>query len=472
MIIDDFEQKILERYLGNPEFVVRVRGEKKVEIIVYYNGIKYFDYRDGKINLNEAVFLPNNINIKSLKGDIPLKVKKDVYKINELNFEFKVGSYVREDKSKGRKFDLQISEEKYQVLKELKQEIESFFPSVEYEKIDNGKYRFFIGKEKSGIICFEDLYNLLIKGYNKCSSIKFHVDLVNKDISKLHNDFDESFRILDETMKTRINIYCSDNVEHIDDYTRTKNDTNTEKQYQQKLMNIMNDNKKRAKLCKKFFGSEDAKPFEMEYSLYSKEENEKSQSVTKGRIDNIFVKKDTLIMVELKMGTSVIAGTNGIHKHLLDLCNIFENNKNVLKEISNVINNRDRIINQNQQIKKYSISENNSTNLKYKQYYIICGYDEKNGITKQSVKNEIKRVYNETINSVEILKTVDTYRKSTLTKDNKTAKKFSESLKRYPNQLLNLTIAGYIKKLKDYNCEVTIYLANEDYTECELVEEI
>lgn len=469
MNIKEFERSLIKRYLSDEKFVVRIRGENRPAIIVYYNGIKYFDYKNGVFNLNEAVFIPNNTNKEKLEANyIPKNVEKDVDKIHDLNFKFTVGTYLGRDKSKGKKFDLEFSkvrEENTQMVNNTIQEIKRFYPNLKCEKIlqnEKEKYVFFINKNE--IIDFNELYRLLLNGYNKCPSIKFHVDLINNDLSKLQNKFAESFKILDEVMERRIDIYCSGKINHEDDYIRTKEDTNTEKQYQQRLMNIMNNKEKREILCERIFNSKYVKPFEMEYSMYSKKENEEGElkKSTKGRIDNLFVKDNTLIMVELKMGTSVIAGTNGIHKHLLDMCNIFEKNANALQETSDVINERDRILNKSEETKKYAISENSCTELTKKEYYIICGYDKKIG--KEIVKNEINRIYNENILSVEMFKNNED---SKMTKDNKTVKNFHADLKKYPKELLNLTVEEYINKLKSYDLPVTIYLANEDYTEIE-----
>ena len=467
MSIEDFEKKIIIRYLSDEKFVVRVRGKNRPEIIVYYNGIKYLDYKNGKFNLNEAVFIPNNVNKEKLKiNSIPKNVEDDVNKIQTLNFQFTVGTYLRTDKTKGKKFDLEFSKvrkENVQIVTNLKNELKEFYPNVEVEKKTQGEkeqYIFFINGNET--IEFKKLYNLLLNGYNKCSSIKFHVDLINNNLSKLQNKFEESFKILDEVIQRRINIYCSGEANHENDYIRTKEDSNMEKQYQQRLMSIMNDKEKREILCEKIFANKDVKTFEMEYSMYSKKENEEGElkKDTKGRIDNLFVKNDTLIMVELKMGTSVIAGTNGIHKHLLDMCNIFEKNKNVLKETSDIINERDRILNESEETKKYAISQNSCTELTKKEYYIICGYDK--NIGKEMVKKEIDRIYNENILSANMFKTNEY---SKITKENKTVKDFHRDLERYPKKLLNLTVEEYINKLKSYDLPVTIYLANEDYTE-------
>jgi hypothetical protein len=237
----DFEEKLLKRYLGNKEFFVRVRNEKdKLAMKVYYNGIECFDYKNGKFNLNESVFIPNNTNTKNRENDkVPTCVEKDIKIINDLNFEFTVGSNSEDEhnKDKGKKLD----------LKKLEKILRKYYPKLKKEE-ENNRYCFFIGKEENGIIGFDNLYELLFtvykecKNYKNCPSINFGVELINNDISKLKNDFENSFTELDNVMKRRINVYCGKSKKNKDDYDRTKTDNNTEKQYQQTLMKIVYSN--------------------------------------------------------------------------------------------------------------------------------------------------------------------------------------------------------------------------------------
>jgi len=481
----DFMEKLIRRYLkkegleNEHNYVTRIRGTKdKPELIVYYNGIKYFDYINNKFNLNKSVFLPNSVNMKSLEFDnIPPILKSDTEAIEKMGFKFIVGSVSREYPKKGKKFDLEFSKSQKGndgIKNILKTGLKKYFPNLDvslghpYLKKEKkylldkpNKYMFFINEDidKKGIK-YSSLYNLLLYGYKttissssninlEVKSIDFSVSLVIDNIEKL--DFNKTFTKLDDIMRRRINIYCDENIDHEGDLINTKGKGHQEKQYQQKLMDIMNDNKRKKDICKRSFFTLDTYPFEMEYTMYSKNKNEKEITTRKGRIDNIFVRNKTLVMVELKIGTSVIAGTNGIHKHLLDLCNSLENNKEAIEEAYEVIKNKKEILEKYEGFEDYIFDIDT---LDSKEYYIICGYNKKE---KKKVLNELKRIYDKKITDKELfIDNEGSYSKVT-------HKAFLESLKQYDKKLTNMTILEYIEYLKRFDCPVSIILADEDY---------
>lgn len=459
----EWEKYLLERYLQNPEFVIRIRGSESLQVKVYYQGVKYFDYEKDEFKLNKAVFIPNNKNRKNLKiEEIPKEVKKDVEDIKKLNFEFTIGTEFEDTQNKSISLPCKVrGKDTNAMKKKLEIEWKEYYQNLKIEK-GNKEYFFCIGENNH--IEFEKLYSLMLKGYEKCPSIKFYVELKNTTILKKNKkELEEFLNELDVIMKRRIDRYCGENQEKMDDYILTREDS--EKAYQQKLMEIMYNKDKRIKLDEVIFKNKKAIPFEMEYSMSSKEKKKR----IKGRIDNLIVRDNTLIMLELKMGTRVIGGTNGIHKHLIDLCHIFENNKKILEQVSKHIHERERMIEKYEIDTKYRITGEGKIALQEKEYYIICGYHEAKGITKEEVKKELDRIYTKTIKEVEILKIPTNYERSKLTEESKTVKKFHQKLeKNYHENLLNMTIPQYREKLdKQYNCKVEIYLVNEDYTKFE-----
>lgn len=153
--------------------------------------------------------------------------------------------------------------------------------------------------------CFFDESNSktnLFKDFNKVFNIKGNY---NVNSSSFLEDFETNIKkaIEDYNELTRIDI---------------------EKNYQHYFMTC---SYLKEKLC---FNDQDTfYPFEEEY--YTKEDNGKSDD--SGRIDNIFIKINEkentgeVYLIELKVNESVIAGTNGVHKHLQDIKELCSNHK-------------------------------------------------------------------------------------------------------------------------------------------------
>lgn len=488
-----FEENLLKKYLKNPKFEIRIRGKEELNVKVYYNGIKYFDYENGKFKLNEAVFLPNNKNRKNLEmNKIPKKVQEAVEEIESLDFKFTVGEEIEGIQGKNIYLPYKVRKKTTETIKkELELEWkEKYFKKLIVKRVENEDYNgYFFCIEEQNTIEFNKLYNLLLTGYKKCPSIKFYANLVYEDILKIKNaptitsktcggglenlvaftikdekHFDDFFNQLDKIMQSRIDVYIGENKDKLEDYILTRKDS--EKSYQQKLMEIMNDRNSKKHLEKEIFDGENIEPFEMEYVIYAKGKNDKD---VEARIDNLAVKNNVLVMLELKMGTKVISGTNGIHKHLLDLCNIFEREKNILNQIAYHINQRNKILKDYEIDKKYRINEGKNIILKGKEYYIICGYNKEKGIAKEEIRKELDRIYNKTIKDVDLFKTLQNSKRSKLTEDSPTVKRFHKKLdEKYDENLLNMTIPEYVQKLENkYKCKAKIYLVNEEYTEFE-----
>lgn len=465
----EFEKSLMYRYLENPKFEIRIRGKEELKIKVYYKGIKYFDYKNGIFKLNATVFLPNNKNKKNLEvNKIPTRVKEAVQELETLNFKFTIGEEIEGIQGKNIYLPYTVRGEN---TERIKQEIEKewkekYFKEMIVKRVENKSYNgYFFEIEGKNTIEFSKLYNLLLTSYEKCSSIKFYVDLVCEDfLIKDKEKFDYFFDKLDKIMQTRINVYTGENRNAQEEYILTREDS--EKSYQQKLMEIMSCKNSRKNLEKELFKGENVEPFEMEYVIYAKGKNDKE---IEARIDNLAVKNNLLIMLELKIGTKVIGNTNGIHRHLLDLCNIFEREKNILNKIAYHINQRNKILKDYEIDKKYMVNEGKNIILEGKEYYIICGYNEEKGMAKEEVKKELTRIYNKTIKDVDLFKTLQNSKRSKLTEDSPTIKKFHKKLdKKYDEKLLNMTVLEYIEKLdKEYQCKVKIYLVNENYTEFE-----
>ena len=92
-----------------------------------------------------------------------------------------------------------------------------------------------------------------------------------------------------------------------------------EKEYQLKIMNLLQE----GKLSPNPVFGPNTIPFEMEYGIKTNERKKRFAKekiyIPEGRVDNVFFDGETVNLVEIKIGTAVMDGSNGIHKHLLDI---------------------------------------------------------------------------------------------------------------------------------------------------------
>ena len=273
---------------------------------------------------------------------------------------------------------------------------------------------------------------------------------------------------LEKIMERRINIYCNPEEKNRkgDFSIPSKTENNQEKQFQQKLMDYMSNEEQRNRIIneKQTCFTMDTIPFEMEFTSYQykgeKGKLEKSIQSIKGRVDNIFIRNHTLVLVELKYGSGVIGGTNGIHKHLLDILSCFEeknSKEEVLKEVTGYIKDRNSILKDNN-MEEYVIKgfENEEDKLEDIEYYIICGYQE-----KESVQNAIKDIYEKTYREIMIPTNLKQRQKQN---KEKVLKKMID--KEYKKSYINTyKIDDFLKDLiqKKVLKKVEIYLVNGEY---------
>ena len=222
---------------------------------------------------------------------------------------------------------------------------------------------------------------------------------------------------------------------------------------------MLNNVEERKKIVnvKNSFINNDTYPLEMEYNFINQS---KSVRFPKGRIDNVLIEKNIVNFVEIKIGTAVIAGTNGIHKHLIDMLYAIKYDVISASEIDTIVKNRDKLL------KKYNIQSTISSdiNLDTIEYNIVCGY--KDETEKNKVKALIDKIYN--MSFKDELKLTKSGKES----ESKSIKELIEKYKtKYgkldDKELIDYTIDDYIKSLNKVGCITKIYLANEDFTEVE-----
>lgn len=337
---------ILDKFSQKDNFYVRIREGKSSE--VYYNGIEPFKISNNKLkNINEDLFVFNSTNIKnSIKNnnkDDLIKCLKynrnvfyDLFEVKSINFEKGAMAFKNEEKFNN-------------VLKEL--------GAVE---VKNNRYEINIKN-----LSIEDEYSLLKTiwiDYKKGRSNLFRD--VRFDLNKLEKEL------------TLQKIKKEDVINLIKDYFAY---TKIEKEkYYQHLFLLDKDEKSLRK--KIMFFNNDVKPFEEEYYIAETKDGD-------GRIDCIFYKEmdgyvTDIYMIEIKVDTGVIGGTNGLHKHLLDILHINDMSKD--KDFYGKI--IDRINYRNEE--KLKVAENLE-----KHFFIVIG---RSNSSLEKVKKAIRNLNDET----------------------------------------------------------------------------
>ena len=346
----------------------------------------------------------------------------------------------------------------------------------------------------------EKAFQLKIFSYAKIGKEIFQSLKICFRLKELNFNYsDSSFNAMMDIMKRRAKIYAGLAETYENDFSKTRSDS--EKGFQQTLVSKMSNIEGRQQMANKPLSpfSENDIPFEMEYTFYAsnkkieKESEEKideennqdetgnedvrSQKNKKGRIDNIFIdfKNQEVKFVELKIDDGVIGGTNGIHKHLLDMANGLKKNTKFKTEFSKIVNNRYEILNDYGIETEYDMDIKNpptlSTNFTFS-YHIICGYTESKDIVIERF-NSIKNFMILDKNVVEAVS--DENKKYTnyetfiekLRNDNTTNQKKNTS-NQYIRELLYFTIDGYKKYLSDEcKCKVYIYVTDNEYLKFE-----
>lgn len=439
------ERKVIEKYLGRKNYVVRIEKDKKWEIKVYYDGIQSFSVKNGKINLNVAMF-----TLKGQKENFD-ELKEDEKKLlDKIYAQFKIGFKSRKTKiktcykdkydfyfkvehsSNEENYNSKAAKEKYIKIKEVIQK--EFASSMEIEIRGCIDYLFFNGSE----INYDKLIKITKVGIEnttgrngKDAGIK-KIAMNEQIVLSEPIDFD----IINKIMEKRIAKY---------------NGADTaEKRYQQKLMNMMYEQIEKKKenknlnLFEKGPFNKNTYPFLMEYNFYEAPIQKKKRYHKKGRIDNVFIKDNKVLFVELKMDTKAINNTNGIHKHLIDVLNGIRKNKEFIDELNVAIDEYNESVNDTSKKGKYKIA--NITNKNEIEFAIICGYTKGK---KDIVEAEIDKYYYQPAKQAKV----------------------EEKDKEYNSIYLNKSIDQLRKELeneKEIKCRTFIYLADENYNNFDL----
>lgn len=466
--ISDIAKQVIKRYVGKKDYVVRIRVNKKnkkhkVEIVVYYEGRKSFEVKDNKLLLDGAYFFT--------KGNkkITHSMETEIACLTKLGFSFKIGTKIDSTNQyykdgyryrifvepssakKGSKecydnYKEEIKERMEVILEALKRYDNDFIYHYDNETNINSFYT----KKVDNTINYFKLNELLKIGIDNTvkqkgiKKIKFNEKLVGS--KKIYTE--EEYRIIDSIMENRIKTYNfgvlleEDKEEYID---------NNEKIYQQLLMNKMFDKNEREQLFKvDNCPFKDSNAYEMEYNLYAANRTNRKQKTKKGRVDNIFISGNKILFTELKYDEKVIGGTNGIHKHLIDLINGFEKNDEALSEIYDYVCDYNDVLTYINDKEEYIIKNVKRFNDKEveKEFIIICGYSNSK---RDVVYNELERVYPLTGKNAGVEKSYEIFL------DNKKI------------NLEDMTTEWLISLLKNrYHCETKIFIVDNNYTKFEI----
>ena len=386
-------EELIKRYNDEEKikdgYYLRIREEQGIkELNIYYLGFEIFKLNKyGMIIVNAKIFLPNTKNtIVSSKIDnsyeiIPEIVSKNVKKLFDVGFIFKIGNFKNKDLtlyySKSEKLNERIKEKyfedfslKFDELDIIKKEKDNIItslilkPSNENVFIINNIPDF---QEKMYPFIFK-LMKYTYEAENDDTKVFKQVDINPRFEIDINNLKEKDLKSIEEVLKYRTLIYAGIERNRFSnkEYGYAKGEDNQEKQVQQEL--LLEEKYKIIDFLKTTL------PFEMEYTIYAGKTNtnnkdeKRNKHNIKGRIDNIYFEcsDNSVYLVELKYGTKAINGTNGIHKHLIDIYTCLEENtKGIKQELTNYINLR------NKELKLFD----GSFECKSIEYHIICVYE-------------------------------------------------------------------------------------------------
>ncbi len=465
--ISNIAKQVIERYVGKKDYVVRIRVNKKhnVELIVYYEGRKSFEVKNNKLLLDYAYFFTKG------NKEFALPSESEIEGLTALGFTFKIGIEIKSDNpyykdgyryriivkpSSAKKgtngyydnYKEEIGVKMNTILAALKK-INNDFIHIFGDKMydDEPNVNSFYTKNVDNTINYFELNELLkvgIKNTVNQKGIK-KIDFNEKIVGSKKSYTEEEYSIIDAIMENRIKSYnfgllLEDNEEEYN-----------EKIYQQLLMNKMFDKNDREQLFKvDNCPFKDCYAYEMEYNLYAANRTNRNQKNQKGRVDNIFINGNKILFTELKYDENVIGGTNGIHKHLIDLINGFENNDEALSEIYDYVCDYNEVltcINDKEEYLIKNVKRFNESEIE-KEFIIICGYSKNK---RDIVYNELNRIYK--LNG----------------KKCGMKKNYELILDGQKVNLEEMKVLELISLLKDrYHCETKIYLVDDNYTKFEI----
>lgn len=420
------ENEIFKLMLDTKERYLRIRED---ELIVYKNGGKMLrqtkndiELFANRLKLNRTAVKSNDINkiieeISSLVGEL----------IN-LNYKIKLRK-IKVIKSKNFKKESQFEFD--EILNTVRKKIQDYSETLNWGTIKesgnilvDSSIEF---KTQEEYVDFLKIWKELIeetvdkKGICNMISVDIHIEgkLIEVDVKKL---IDLSERIL--------TIY--------DSYRHEKTDgiPKDEKAFQQKLMDIVNNNHSTIKK-EYLYENKTQTPFNKDIEPFELEWVEESGAI-KARIDNIFFdkEKNKIILCEVKYNEKVIGGTNGLHKHLHDMQYILVDENRKSKFVQKIIKwarYRNVVLN-----KKYELNKNCAI-----EYWIICGYEE---LKKDWVKIKLDKVCDNN---------------QLISNKSKKDNQYLEKTKKVNQN----NVKGYISELTRLECPVKIYMVDEKFEE-------
>lgn len=393
-----FVRELIIACLKDINFTVRFRYK---EVKIYYKGIRVLEISNDKIVINKSMFIYNATNLNKDDGTLEsnsIEMYNKVKDITNITIGYTEDNHIIFEKSDSKKFVNEADEDIIKIDKILKKEMNSLYNG--YEKNNN-----FLLKFKSKEIDFVNLLKLQKILINEKSgalkSAKMNIGMnIKQEVLKQENLLEIKEKMI-EAVELYLKKTKGKNNQDINDEEVIDVD---EKRYQQRLMTKFDD------ICKngEIF-SKKAVPIEMEFYVYAlppkdwyENENYRTKGTNKGRVDNLIIDNNTAILTELKFGTGVFEGTNGIHKHLLDIYIGISKNKYLIDEINYNIEFRKLVLNYLNMTKM----ANSLTEVKNLAFYIICGSSstENNVVEKKDIDNTLGKKVRELKFTKEIYK--------------------------------------------------------------------
>lgn len=354
MQVQDIKLREIRKKYANSQSKFFIRIRENSNDIVYYNGIKAFEIKKSSENeiseivMPDSIFTLNKTNIVKFRANSEelITAIKDMRRSLKKYFPQQLEKIVIRIKRESYKSILENSEKRECFIKkldELRKRIES-----------NKRYSKYI--ELSDILSISEQINAQYENTsNNQQELKYEIKITNsnnpvsedeyiEDMVNLEYDVitslilkeDKTYHVQTAIFSIPIFRYGNSNIqlskeqynefetfiitaiEKYEEQTKTEK----EKKYQHLFMKFSN-------LERKIKDFENIYRFEEEYST------DELNSSEKGRIDCVFAKinKETskngynteIYLIELKVDEKVIDGTNGVHKHLIDIQNLCKN---------------------------------------------------------------------------------------------------------------------------------------------------
>ena len=283
--------KMIEHYLAKKDYFIRIRKEKETwNTKVYYNGIQVLEVENQQLFLNEAMFF-----LKGTHDHFKEVDSSSIQKLEKLGFSFTCGFKGRGPRK--HTYYLTVEPSSNQELynankKEIQEKMNQFLEALKKVKKDatmdeeKNTYYFTFSDPRTS---YEDLIFLQKLGINLTVPQEgiTKIQMNEKIVWENQKITEKFFETVEELMEQRIQEYNGGTEEY------------GEKQFQQKLMNLMFEETSKKELrTQKDFPFSKSEPFEMEYYLYEDDRETRKQNSRKGRVDNIFIEKNKIYRIK------------------------------------------------------------------------------------------------------------------------------------------------------------------------------